>query len=515
MIVKILSASKSFDGIHYSERKNSQGKSELLEAQNFDALGHVQEELTKKDMINYMKAACNLNTNVKNKQFHAIISTKGKEHSPEELKHIAVKYLAEMGYHKNPYLIYYHSDTPNNHVHLVSTRVDPDGNKVDDSFEKIRSQKVLQKIMLQYPKEEAKQIFNKTLQYNFSTMAQFKLILEQEGYKVHKDKDLIKLIKYGTVQGSFDKVRIKNKMRDYNTPEKRIAQLRSIFRKYKKRFDPKDFVPFVKEKFGLAIIFHQKEGHEKPYGYTIIDHSKREIYKGSQIMPLNELLSELTREDKITKADHLIDRIQHDKLPYSSFRNQVSGFDLNTNKNGSIAFKYEKKPIFQLNKDQLKSLNYYERAKHASQYRITNNDHKKVLARLFFINPEELKSNLSYQESLNTYQNLVNNLDQNSNLNDGLHQNNFRVIRFDHDHFLLDTKGKALFSMKDILNRNVDFKMVEVIDLNSINNSISYPHHFTPTNDKGSLLSMIFELIGSIESANSVDNKRKKQRKIK
>ncbi len=60
-----------------------------------------------------------------------------------------------MGYGDNPYLIYCHADTKNNHVHMVSTRVDKNGNKVDDTFEKIRSQKVLQEILNQDPHMEA------------------------------------------------------------------------------------------------------------------------------------------------------------------------------------------------------------------------------------------------------------------------------------------------------------------------------------------------------------------------
>ena len=39
MIVKILSPAKNFEGIDYSERKNDQGKSLLLKAENFGSLG--------------------------------------------------------------------------------------------------------------------------------------------------------------------------------------------------------------------------------------------------------------------------------------------------------------------------------------------------------------------------------------------------------------------------------------------------------------------------------------------
>lgn len=40
MIIKILSSASNFEGIDYIERKNDIGKSQLLKASNFEALGH-------------------------------------------------------------------------------------------------------------------------------------------------------------------------------------------------------------------------------------------------------------------------------------------------------------------------------------------------------------------------------------------------------------------------------------------------------------------------------------------
>ena len=132
MIVKILSSARNFEGIDYSERKNDQGRSELLKTGNLEALEHLPE-ITKADYVSYMRMICDANPKVKNRQFHAIISTKGNQHSPEELTIMAEKYLKAMGYGSNPYLIYFHNDTENNHVHMVSTRVDKQGNKVDEA----------------------------------------------------------------------------------------------------------------------------------------------------------------------------------------------------------------------------------------------------------------------------------------------------------------------------------------------------------------------------------------------
>ena len=101
MIVKILSSAKNFAGISYSERKNEAGASELLCARNFEGLS-FQTDRSRADYINYMKAISALNSRVKNRQFHAVISVKGKSASVDKLMHIGERYLEKMRYGKNP-----------------------------------------------------------------------------------------------------------------------------------------------------------------------------------------------------------------------------------------------------------------------------------------------------------------------------------------------------------------------------------------------------------------------------
>ena len=54
----------------------------------------------------------------------------------------------------------------------------------------------------------------------------------------------------------------------------------------------------LRDIFGLDVVFHYKDG-QKPFGYSLIDHKTGAVYKGSDIIKMNELF-ELT-DDRIDK----------------------------------------------------------------------------------------------------------------------------------------------------------------------------------------------------------------------
>ncbi|MGO3653104.1 MAG: relaxase/mobilization nuclease domain-containing protein, partial [Sphingobacterium sp.] len=137
MIVKILKKSATFKAVRYNTGKVEKDRGELLLAKNFGLLQGL-ENLRPQDYINYLEAVSARSSRTKYPQFHIAISTKGRSHSKEELADIAQKWMDGMGYGQQPYLLIYHKDTANNHVHLVSTRVGRDGKKISDRYEKLR-----------------------------------------------------------------------------------------------------------------------------------------------------------------------------------------------------------------------------------------------------------------------------------------------------------------------------------------------------------------------------------------
>src|SRR5690606_8640251 len=142
MRAKILSSTSSFNGVTYNTNKTQNEKGELTRLRNF---GYLQDtkEVGPNEVKNYLMAHSNRNSLVKDKQFHAMISCKGREFSKEQLTDIAHEWVDKMGYGNNPFLIVFHKDTANNHVHIVSSRIDKEGKKISDSFEKLRAQEAI------------------------------------------------------------------------------------------------------------------------------------------------------------------------------------------------------------------------------------------------------------------------------------------------------------------------------------------------------------------------------------
>ncbi len=302
MIVKIFPStekSSEFPGVSYNTNKIDKFKGELMKVANFGPLQGLQQ-LRPEDYKNYLKMVSATNKGVKYPQFHAVISAKGREYDKQTLAVIAEQWLAAMGYGQQPYLLVYHKDTSHNHIHLVSTRINKQGKKISDSFERIRAVQQLNIILGIDEKHSTKTDVAKALAYQFGSKAQFIMILESLGYVLREQEGQLTVIKFGKRQGEVDLVSIKERLKNYNANEQRKVQLKALFHKYAAAFDTalekkhgvytSEFSACLKKKFGINLVFHAS-GDKPPYGYTVIDHAEKQVFKGGEIMSLKELLA--------------------------------------------------------------------------------------------------------------------------------------------------------------------------------------------------------------------------------
>ena len=324
MIVKILgSASSNFHGVQYNDKKVEKGTGELMLMKNFPSF--INENSSQEEVRNYLKSISK-NEKVKKPQFHAVISTKFKEHNKEELTKVAEDFMQEMGYGNQPFIVVFHNDTENNHVHIVSTRVDKStGKKLNDSYEKLKAQKSLIEIKERIYGKNNEDIINKLLSYNISSLKQLEILMEKNGFKLvnnKNDENALDILKNGVREKT-----INGNQLNFSNPknDNRAKQIKAILNKYKEVYSNKVFkvedrrylekmLPEEKQKenwkpkiefeselqkklrdvFGIDVIFHHKD-ELLPFGYTLIDHKTETIYKGSEILKMNNLF-EFTSE---------------------------------------------------------------------------------------------------------------------------------------------------------------------------------------------------------------------------
>lgn len=230
MIITILPSSANFHAIAYNEMKVEKGVATLLEAQNI--LGLRTENYTPEKLRQFFHDYSSRNTHVQNAQFHVAVSCKGNEYTHEQLLDIAHRYLKEMGYADagQPLLVYAHHDTDNNHIHIITSRVAPDGHKIDHNHEKRRSHQVTQKIMEEYTGQkqepEVNDVVKNALSYRYTSKAQFCAIMESLGYDCKDDdeKPVVHLYRGGEELGTIPVQLIMQHSLKDNRPDNRRRQ---------------------------------------------------------------------------------------------------------------------------------------------------------------------------------------------------------------------------------------------------------------------------------------------------
>lgn len=309
-----------FNAVNYNAKKQKQGVARLIHFENFGFLQN-QEEISRQEFIDYLKNYSKRNSRIKNPVFHAVCSIKGWEMSHEELKDIALEIICKLGYGDNPILVYAHDDTGNNHVHVVTCRVGVNGKKIDHSFEKKRANHYLNALINRNPTQEFNRHLNEALGYRFGTIAQFSLLMESQGYTIKQEERKLQFYKHGERLGEIAKADIDKKISGeaQTNKEKVVKQIRALIYKYHQQYSPalrsnkdykftdeklkfsSDLTEFLKEKFGLEFIFFAAPGHLKPYGYTLIDHHRRRVFKGSEIFGLTQLIKSGVNENPISR----------------------------------------------------------------------------------------------------------------------------------------------------------------------------------------------------------------------
>ena len=141
MIAKISATENLGGALGYNFKKVEKEEASILLAQGL--YQNKEETYTMAEVFADMEALIPKKYRTKKVVFHCSLNPHPDEKlSDERLTQIAKEYMETLGYDKQPYIVFKHNDIAREHIHIVSLRVDGEGRKINDKFEKRRSKKI-------------------------------------------------------------------------------------------------------------------------------------------------------------------------------------------------------------------------------------------------------------------------------------------------------------------------------------------------------------------------------------
>lgn len=253
--------------------------------------------------------------------------------SDEQFEKLAQKYMQKMGYAEQPFVVFKHTDLERTHIHIVSVCVDENGRKISDKFEKRRSMDVCRELEKQYclisaiekKQNPQNQIF-KPVDYKAGDIkSQMASVIRHlpknykfEGFGAYNA--LLSLFNIATeeVKGEFNgiprqglvyfalnekgekasnpfKASLFGKQAGYVQLQQHYAQSKELLKNepskallkttiemsFQEASDEREFKKRLLER-GINTVV-RRNGEERVYGITFVDHSTKYVWNGSQL----------------------------------------------------------------------------------------------------------------------------------------------------------------------------------------------------------------------------------------
>ena len=149
MIAKISSSENLAGALGYNFKKVVSGDASVLLAEGLYA--NPEGGYTMEEVLSDVQAAIPKKCRTKNVVFHCSLNPHPDEKlSDEQLTQIAQEYMQTLGYGEQPYIVFKHNDIEREHIHIVSLRVNSDGEKINDKFENRRSKRITDHLERKY-----------------------------------------------------------------------------------------------------------------------------------------------------------------------------------------------------------------------------------------------------------------------------------------------------------------------------------------------------------------------------
>ncbi|MFR3214829.1 MAG: conjugal transfer protein MobB [Dysgonomonas mossii] len=358
MIAKISSGKSLFGALSYNQEKVDEGVANVLFSQNIVRTvdGSYNMALCMRSFKPYLSA----NNKTRNPVIHISLNPHPDDVlTDEQLGNIAQEYMEKLGYGKQPYLVYKHEDIDRKHIHIVSIRIDGTGKKINDSFEKKRSDEIRKDLEKKYhllPAEKQKQSDNLPLKrvdykagdvkkqvssvakavmkgYRFQSLNEYRTVLSIYGVTVEEVKGEIRgkaynglvysaLDKKGEKVGNPFKASLIGRSVGYSALQKQITTSKQSMKDkvaYNRSrniitsllVDNPNRKTFEKElaKNGISVLFRENEDR-RIYGVTFIDHQEKAVFNGSRLGKefSANVFHELFNKDKTDNHEQNLDK---------------------------------------------------------------------------------------------------------------------------------------------------------------------------------------------------------------
>ena len=149
MIAKISATENLGGALGYNFKKVEKGEASILLAA--ELYQDKEGTYTMAEVFADMQALIPEKCRTKKTVFHCSLNPHPDEKlSNETLMQIAKEYMEALGYGKQPYIVFKHNDIAREHIHIVSLRIDGEGKKINDKFEKRRSKQITDALERKY-----------------------------------------------------------------------------------------------------------------------------------------------------------------------------------------------------------------------------------------------------------------------------------------------------------------------------------------------------------------------------
>jgi len=398
MVAKIKSGKSLTGALNYNENKVRQQKATLIEAAKYFK---DKEDLSFNDKLFRLTDLAGMNQRSKTNTVHISLNfPNGENLADETLLEIVKDYMHGVGFATQPYLVYRHEDAGHPHIHIVTTNIKRDGERISlHCLGQNESEKTRKAIEIKYgltrAEDQAKQkpnlkadiaaaeygkvetkrtitnILGFTLRaYKFTSIPELNVVLQQ--YNIQADrgsKDSRMYAREGLVYWVLDKqgnkigvpikastIYGKPTLKTLEEKFKLNEQLRKPFKAgLIKILDEVLAKPQTKSNFqkalrakGIHCILRQNE-EGRIYGVTFIDQKNKAVFNGSDL-------------GKTYSANQLSAQLLPDPLAKTTSQDQGT-FGLDTFDQASISGDEMLDVLFAAAREDLAALNKFKRKK--------------------------------------------------------------------------------------------------------------------------------------------------------